>query len=66
MEQRIKKHVSPIDVKIEALNRKGVSVLSFFREYCSYLSHVTFVFAHVEQPHIKVVCYFYPLEKDII
>lgn len=66
MEQRLKKCVSPVDVKIETLNRKEVSVLSFFREYSLYLSRVTFVFVRVEQSHIKVAWYFYSLEKDIM
>lgn len=66
MEQRLKKCVSPVDVKIETLNRKEVSVLSFFREYSLYLSCVTFVFVRVEQSHVKVVWYFYSLEKDIM
>lgn len=55
MEQREKKLVFPIDVKIEALNRKDVSSVSFLREYSSYLNCVSFVFPHVEQSRIKMV-----------
>lgn len=66
MEQRIKKCVCPTDVKIEALNRKEVSAVSFFRDYSSYFNCVSFVFAHVEQSQVKTVRYFYYLEKDIM
>ena len=48
MEQRRKKFFSPIDVKTEALNRKEVSSVSFFREYSWYLNCVSFAFPHVQ------------------
>lgn len=66
MEHNIKKFVSPIDVNVEALNRKEAPALSFSREQSSYLNYATFVFALVEQLHIKMTWYFYYLEKDIM
>lgn len=68
MEQRIKKFISPVDMKLEALDRKEVSALSFFRLYLSdsYLNCVTFVFAHVEQSRIKMIQNFDSLEKDVM